>query len=197
MKSLEKLINSTNLEKVVSESYSKSEVLRSFNLSINGYTMKMLIKILNEKKICYTHFDEGKIKTRIYQRIVKKCPICEKEFEVKQGSKKEKTTCSKSCSNTYFRSQVNHGNYKNGQSTYRINCFKYHKKKCVCCDEVKVVDVHHYDGNRNNNSPDNLIPLCPTHHKYWHSKYKKEVFVKINDYRNNFIEQNINQLNNG
>ena len=90
MKSLEKLINSTNLEKVVSESYSKSEVLRSFNLSINGYTMKMLIKILNEKKICYTHFDEGKIKTRIYQRIVKKCPICEKEFEVKQGSKKEK-----------------------------------------------------------------------------------------------------------
>jgi len=44
------------------------------------------------------------------------------------------------------------------------------------------VAVHHYDENHNNNNPENLVPLCPTHHQYVHSKYKNEVIDKINEF---------------
>lgn len=55
--------------------------------------------------------------------------------------------------------------------------------------ENKIVDLHHYDKDRENNSPENLIPLCPTHHQYVHSRYKDEVMGIIDDYRDNFIEK--------
>ncbi len=28
------------------------------------------------------------------------------------------------------------------------------------------------DENHENNDPQNLVPLCPTHHAYWHSRYR-------------------------
>ena len=54
------------------------------------------------------------------------------------------------------------------------------------CGEDKIVEVHHYDGNRSNNKPINLVPLCPTHHRYWHSKYKYIVKDVVDIYVNNF-----------
>ena len=94
-------------------------------------------------------------------------------------------TCSYSCSNSYFRSGQNNPNYKNGNN-YRTICFIYHEQKCIICDEDKIVAVHHYDENHDNNSIDNLVPLCPTHHQYVHSKYKDLVIDKIDDYVKNF-----------
>jgi len=46
-----------------------------------------------------------------YETIKKSCPICEIEFEVKKGSKKEKTTCSYSCSSKYFQHGLNNPNF--------------------------------------------------------------------------------------
>jgi 5-methylcytosine-specific restriction endonuclease McrA len=66
----------------------------------------------------------------------------------------------------------------------------YHKKECVICGENKIVAVHHYDENHNNDSIENLIPLCPTHHNYVHSRYKDEVIDTINKYREEFISKN-------
>lgn len=34
--------------------------------------------------------------------------------------------------------------------------------------EYIYCDVHHLDGNHNNNSPDNLVTLCPNHHREVH-----------------------------
>ena len=45
-----------------------------------------------------------------------------------------------------------------------------------------MVEVHHLDENHKNNSPSNLIPLCPTHHQYWHSRYKEEIEQIVIDY---------------
>ena len=67
-------------------------------------------------------------------------------------------------------------------SSYILICFKYHKRKCVVCSERRCVEVHHLDGNRTNNSPINLIPLCANHHRYWHSKYKVLIEQKVLDY---------------
>ena len=93
-------------------------------------------------------------------------------------------TCSHSCANTYFRSGINNPNWK--ENTYRTTCFLYHKKECIICGENKIVEVHHLDENNKNNSPNNLIPLCPTHHQYWHSRYKVEIEQKVIDYITEF-----------
>jgi 5-methylcytosine-specific restriction endonuclease McrA len=70
---------------------------------------------------------------------------------------------------------------------YRTICFNIHKKECVVCGENKIVAVHHYDHNHYNNEPSNLIPLCPTHHHYVHSKYEIEVKEAIDEWRNNYL----------
>lgn len=109
---------------------------------------------------------------------IKECPVCFTPFH---GNK---TTCSYSCANTYFRSGKNNGNWK--EEAYRSTCFLYHKKECVICGELKIVSVHHMNEDRNDNRPENLIPLCPTHHQYFHSVYRNEVEPKILEYIKNF-----------
>ena len=110
---------------------------------------------------------------------IKKCPICDKEFISKSK------TCSYSCSNKFFRTGENNGNWK--QDTYQSTCFLYHEKKCVVCSEDKIVAVHHLNENHNDNRPENLIPLCPTHHQYVHSRYKILVQPKIDEYLKNYL----------
>lgn len=120
----------------------------------------------------------------------KTCPVCGKLYS------KKTETCSYACSNTFFRSgnhRGNHGGYilKNddelvGKLRYKRICFRFHEKKCVVCGEDKIVAVHHFDGNHNNNSPDNLVPLCPTHHVYIHSNYANLIKGNIDEYVINF-----------
>lgn len=98
---------------------------------------------------------------------------------------KSSITCSYACANKQFRSGENNGNWK--QDRYQSTCFLYHKKECVVCGEINIVEVHHFDENHQNNDPTNLVPLCPTHHKYWHSRYKDLVEQKIIDYVTNFV----------
>lgn len=105
------------------------------------------------------------------------CPKCGK---LKHPDKK---SCSTSCYNSLYRSGANNPNHsKNGGNRYRTICFQYHEKKCCICDFDLVIDVHHIDGNRNNNSPSNLVPLCPNHHRIIHSKYKNLIEKSLLDY---------------
>ena len=114
---------------------------------------------------------------KIIEERGKECPVCNKFFLSKS------ITCSYSCSNTYFREVRNKPkNYIN----YRTICFKYHKKECVVCKENKILSVHHMNQNHNDNRPENLVPLCPTHHQYIHSRYKMEIFPEIEEYVKQF-----------
>lgn len=74
---------------------------------------------------------------------------------------------------------------------YQTIAFQHHPRKCVVCEETRILDVHHLDENRENNDPANLIPLCPTHHRYWHSRYKvlveQQVLDYIKDWKNNCV----------
>jgi hypothetical protein len=45
----------------------------------------------------------------------------------------------------------------------------------VVCGENKIVTVHHINENHNDHRKENLVPLCPTHHQYMHSRYKGEI----------------------
>lgn len=66
---------------------------------------------------------------------------------------------------------------------YNIDDKTYKKatKVCVICGFDKVVDLHHIDHDHKNNSEENLIGLCPNHHKMLHNfKFRDEVLNKLN-----------------
>lgn len=102
------------------------------------------------------------------------CPVCGDKYT------KKSATCSYSCSNTYFRSGLNNGNAN--PDSYRTICFHYHKKECIVCGENKIVAVHHLNEDHEDNRLENLVPLCPTHHSYVHSKYKNEIMPFIEQF---------------
>lgn len=41
---------------------------------------------------------------------------------------------------------------------------------CCCICQTPFIQIHHIDGDHNNNTSDNLAPLCPNHHAMAHSK---------------------------
>lgn len=175
-----------NILKAFKEATSKSEVCRILGYHTNGTGFRKINSLILEYSIDISHFDKGLSKRIKYPKINKECPSCGNIFETREGAADEKTTCSNGCANTFFRSGVNSPNWKH--DAYRSTCFHYHKKECVICGEKNLVDVHHFDENHQNNSIENLIPLCPTHHQYCHSRYKELIIEEIIAYRNNFIK---------
>ena len=180
-----KNVNEEKLEKLINESISKSEVLRKLGYSLNGRNNKFLKDFIEKRDINIDHFQPFK-REKKYSIVEKTCPVCGGIFKTKKGHKSEKTTCSHSCSNTYFRSGDSNGNWRD--SAYRSTCFSTHQKRCVICDEDKIVEVHHYNGDHEDNRIENLIPLCPTHHRYWHSRYRKLIKEKVDNYVKRFIK---------
>ena len=110
---------------------------------------------------------------------LKSCPVCN-ILHSKNG-----VTCSYACSNTYYRSGINNPNWKD--EAYRTTCFFYHEKICIVCGEINIVSVHHYNNDHYDNRPENLVPLCPTHHQYVHSSFYAEIKNVIDEYVKNFI----------
>ena len=117
---------------------------------------------------------------------IKRCPICKEPIKDKLN-----TTCSQKCAQIFFRDMFdeiranrNLGGYK---LSYRTICFRYHKKECVICKEKLLIHVHHYNENKDDESPENLIPLCPTHHGYMHIKKLKLILKeRIDEYIKEF-----------
>lgn len=109
----------------------------------------------------------------------KNCKLPIKNYKTSKG------TCSKSCANSFFKLGENNGNFKG--DSYQYICFSNHTKKCVVCGEDKIVAVHHYNEDHNDNRPENLVPLCPTHHQYMHSRFKEEISDTVEKYVNSFI----------
>lgn len=126
------------------------------------------------------------------------CDFCGKSYMIKPSkllqSKSGLHFCSRNCKdnaqkivNGFKEIQPSHYGYTKyndytPQNIYQRICFENHPHKCCVCGEEKIIAVHHYDGNHNNNEPSNLVPLCPTHHCYIHSKYKDEIIDKVNAY---------------
>lgn len=112
-------------------------------------------------KICKTDFIfKGRIRTKEYERAL---------------------FCSRSCANTRTK-------WWNVNAThYRTIALRHHAEKCVICGFNKIVAIHHIDENKKNNSPDNLIPLCPNHHEMYHSnKWKNEIKPYIDEWQDSF-----------
>ena len=148
------------------ENLSKART-RAFSIRKNCQFCNKLFSaagFINHEKYCYLN-----------PRILKKCAKC--GVVLKHPLKN--TTCSKRCSNIHFAR-------RKSALAYRTICFRFHKRKCCICDETLIVGVHHLDENNKNNDPSNLIPMCPTHHQYWHSKHKYLVEQKVLVYIKNW-----------
>ena len=162
---------------------SLSQACRYYGFHVNKKGLDKVKLMIKENNINISHFRPNE-KKRKYEIIEKECPVCSILFTTQKGHQREKQTCSYACSNTFFRSGKNNGNWK--EDAYRSTCFLYHKKECVICKEKNIVEVHHQDENHENNNPENLIPLCPTHHQYYHSCYRILILDEINEYIKNW-----------
>lgn len=187
--------------------FSKNELMDFIEQSNNkadlyelmGMSRKPNSRMIAPIKECFNKHGidlDNAFRMKIYE--IRVCPVCDSSFEVRKTE--AKITCSYGCSNTHFRSGINNGSHskaladedksKNSQRNYRTICFHYHDKKCVVCNEDKIVAVHHYDENHYNNNPENLIPMCPTHHQYMHSNYKSDIAHVVDDYIKNWKDNN-------
>lgn len=158
---LDKAYSSGVLFEYVDDSFATTQVLAKLGFSGKGQYVKIVRNFLIENDIDISHFTtNGKASVK----ITKICPICNNSFTVIPSE--DKVTCSVGCSNTYFRSGKNNGNWVNGDGSYRIRALKHYEHKCASCNESDedVLVVHHIDSNRKNNELNNLIVLCANCH---------------------------------
>jgi len=113
---------------------------------------------------------------------VRFCPLCGDYIKDYKHNK----TCSHKCGNNLVKSQLKKDE---DLADYTVICFRHHKRKCIICGEDLAVAVHHYDRNHKNNKPENLVPICPTHHLYCHSKHYYIIKECVDEYVLNFISQ--------
>jgi hypothetical protein len=169
--------------KIIKSAVSLSDACRKLDWPINGASFRKVKKLYIKYNIPFpkrTNGHENK-----YLVIEKNCPVCKKKFTTRKGHSREKTTCSYSCSNTYFRSGKNNPNWKdNPQNHYRKTAFHYKEHKCNHCgwNEVPgVLVTHHIDRNRSNGNIDNLEILCPTCHMVEHFNNNDGPFKRSKD----------------
>jgi hypothetical protein len=121
----------------------------------------------------------------IFKNFEVSCATCSTLIVVKEREKnfpsKKKYFCSRSCANSSVEKQ-------NQKSIImmKLQVTKLLRgdiiNECCVCKESKIVAFHHLDENHNNNDPKNLVPLCPTHHHYMHSRFKLEIQKIVEEY---------------
>lgn len=98
----------------------------------------------------------------------------------KRCSKKRPSHAKGLCEGCYnFVFHLDKTKASNQRRKYGLDIVTYKKitKECILCGFIKVVDLHHLDEDKQNNSENNLIGLCPNHHKTLHDyRYREEIF---------------------
>ncbi len=157
------------MEYIIESDGRKREAIEVSCTFCNKRFLKAKRFILEKNYCCKDHADKGRQK-----RIVVSCAYCGKEKDMtlsKRNKSKTKTYfCNRDCQTAAqtWGSGVDYTcNYKDGKQLYRTYALRTYPNECAECgynDYVGVLDVHHIDGDRSNNSIDNLIVLCPIHH---------------------------------
>lgn len=121
------------------------------------------------------------------------CPICGQILEDENNG----ICCCFACQQIFESEGVR---FLIPEKWYRKICFNKHPHKCVCCNEYIILDVHHYNKKRTDNYPSNLVPLCPTHHRYMHTRKQRNNPVvilmrkKVYEYVEEFISKSASEM---
>ena len=164
LKKLQESLDSGELLDIVDKSLAIKQVQMSIGFSDKGQYISIVRKFLVDNDIDISHFTVNGKPPK--QFVVKSCICCGKEFTTEKRNTKEQVTCSRACSNTYFRSGENNGNYIDAASAYRKKAFKHYAPVCVRCgyNNILALEVHHKDKNRKNSDIENLEILCANCH---------------------------------
>jgi hypothetical protein len=108
----------------------------------------------------------------------KTCEACEQQFTW-TGRKNTKAFerarfCSRKCANT-------RGGTASSPplKTHRTIAEKHLKMECAVCGFSDVVEIHHIDEDHSNNAIENLVPLCPNHHRMIHKARFKDQLTNV------------------
>lgn len=118
------------------------------------------------------------------------CTNCNTSFHKseskKKGSKSGLYFCSRICKDTAQRiggiKEIQPDHYKDGLYNYREVAFRNFEKECNNCgynEHIEILQVHHIDRNRKNNSPENLKILCPNCHMWNHYKNQDGIYNNL------------------
>lgn len=165
---LNETLTSGILFEYVDQSLASMQVLRKLGFSEKGQYNRIVKDFLIDNDIDISHFTARGVPPPI--NLVKICICCGNEFTCIARKTKEQVTCSRACSNTYFRSGPNNGNFIDGHNNYRKKALDYYDKVCVRCgySNELALEVHHKNKNRLDNSIDNLEVLCCNCHTIEH-----------------------------
>lgn len=111
------------------------------------------------------------------------CKHCKETFVLKSFSEKgtHSLWCEKNPNRKKYEDILQSNNVKRIKKHDTI-AKKFYDQRCVVCGFNDVVDVHHIDENRKNNSPKNLVFLCPNHHALLHRNNSEIVKQKIEEF---------------
>ena len=132
-----------------------------------------------EKKQCCSVACSSELRKR--RRLVT-CASCEKEFEKRERQLKNSASglffCSLACKNAEHRiggliSPHHYGTATAGVDVYWRVAEAHYPVECVDCGLAVrfALVVHHVDGDRENQSPENLEFVCHQHHAARHMKF--------------------------
>jgi len=141
--------------------------------------IKICINCNNEKDhhakgLCYTCYKKIK-----WQPKIKTCKRCKQKRNIHA-----KGLCP-GCYNYIFHADKSKAYNQRKRNNINLTTFRKITKQCIICGFNKIVDVHHIDSNKQNNSQKNLIGLCPNHHRMIHNfNFRPEIFqiLKQKDY---------------
>jgi len=158
---LSQAIESGSLFEYVDTSLSVAQVLNKLGYANKGQYNTIVKQFLDENELDTSHFTiNGQERLKFEKR---KCLCCGDSFTTEARDSNKQVTCSRACSNTYFRT-------RDGAHTYRTRALKHYGCKCAVCgfDNILAIEVHHIDKNRQNNSIENLKILCANCHRVEH-----------------------------
>lgn len=105
-----------------------------------------------------------------YKQPTVVCKVCGKETE-----HHAKGMCNNCAQKLFYYDNIRSYNVRKVHNI-DLESWKEVTKKCVICGFDKIVDLHHVDKNRKNTSTENMIGLCPNHHRMLHDmRYMKEI----------------------
>lgn len=164
-KKLQEALDSGVLFEIVDNCLAVSQVLQKLGFSAKGQYVQIVRDFLNSNYVDISHFTlNGK---PLAVREYRYCPVCSSTFKVLE--KDLQITCSKSCSNTYFRTKE-----QPTKTNYRTRALAHYGQYCALCNysNIDALQVHHIDGNRSNNNITNLVVLCANCHAVQHKSNK-------------------------
>lgn len=140
-----------DIKLALENSNSKTELANKLGFNyINGRVSRIIKNILHKQGLVLPKFDIGK-RRRKYKKIVKNCPVCNSKFETQLNHPREKTVCSHTCSNIYFKRNSAESNKKKSETLikYYIKLGRHSGiingiKKCLTCgNEFKASSNNH------------------------------------------------------